>query len=206
MDIAVEQRESIATMRKTKARKTIEEIWQGERDLAADRGTAIHEAAERYALGKNVEITPEIEGYVKAFDNFLYDFKPEFLMTEALVVSKTHGYAGTLDAIVTIEGRTYVLDIKTGNYVWPEVALQLSAYSRADFTGDRQTGAESPLPNLHKRGLVLHLQPDGYTLRPVRLGDTEFNTFLAALDMYNWSTEYSKTVLLPVWSKNEHSM
>lgn len=204
-EIAIEKRVELAELKPTKAKKVIDSVWQGERDMAAGKGTAIHAQAENYALGRPVDITPDIEGYVKAFDNFCYDFRPEFVMTEALVVSRTYGFAGTLDAIVTIEGKTYVLDIKTGNYIWPEVALQLVAYSRADFTGDRRTGQESPLPDLYKRGLVLHLQDGAYELRPVRLSDTEFDSFLAALDMYHWSTDYSKTVLLPKWVKNDET-
>jgi hypothetical protein len=206
LDLAVLMREEVSVLKKTKARKTLKDAWELERDIAADRGTAIHEAAEQYALGKAVDMVPEIEPYVKAFDSFCYDFKPEFMYTEALVVSHTYGYAGTLDSIVRIDGKTYVLDIKTGNYVWPEVALQLSAYARADFIGDRTSGKESSLPPLYKRGLVLHLQPDGYKLYPVRLGDTEFNSFLAAMDMYHWSTEISKSAILPAWVKSNEAL
>jgi len=202
-EIALDNRVELATLSKARGKKVIDAIWHGERDAAAGKGTAVHEAAEKYALGQRVDLTPEIQGYVQAFDNFLYDFKPEFLLTEALVISRTYGYAGTLDAVVTIEGKTYILDIKTGNYVWSEVALQLAAYARADLTGDRTTGVESPLPPLDKRGLVLHLQPDGYTLRKVRMDDDVFNAFLASNDMYQWSTEISKSVLLPAWVKNE---
>lgn len=199
--IAVEHRKELAALSQIKAKKLIDALWDGDRLEAAGRGTTIHEQAENYALGKRVDITPEIEGYVQAFDHFCYDFRPVFLNTEALVISETHGYAGTLDAIVEIEGKVYVLDIKTGNYIWPEVALQLVAYARADYMGDKESGEETKLPVLHKRGLVLHLSATGYSLRPVRLGDTEFDCFLAALDMYHWSTDTSKSVLLPEWRK-----
>lgn len=200
-DIALEHRVEIAALPKTKAKKLITSKWDGDRLEAAGKGTAIHEQAENYALGKRVEITPEIEGYVKAFDSFCYDFRPKFLLTEALVISRTYGYAGTLDAVVEIDGKTYVLDIKSGNYIWPEVALQLVAYARADFTGNRESGEEAKLPDLYKRGLVLHLSPTGYELRPVRLGDIEFDAFLASLDMYHWGTDTSKSVILPAWTK-----
>lgn len=201
IDHAINNREALALLTDRKAKKFLTTLWEADRMVAAEKGTAIHEQAENYALGKRVDLTPEIEGYVKAFDNFLYDFKPVFLLTESLVVNKTHGYAGTLDAIVVIDGKTYVLDIKTGNYIWSEVALQLSAYARADFTGDRTTGKESPLPTLYKWGLVLHLQDGSYQVRPVRLGDNEFNTFLACIDLFHWSTDTSKSALLPVWKK-----
>lgn len=204
IDQAIRSRQILADLSSDRKAKTLlTKLTEKDRNAAADRGTAIHEQAENFALGKAVDITPEIEGYVKAFEDFCYDFKPEFLHTEALVVSRKYEYAGTLDAIVVIDGKVYVLDIKTGNYIWPEVALQLSAYSRADVMVNRKTGEESPLPALRKRGLVLHLQDGSYELRPVRLGDTEFDTFLAAIDMYHWGTDMSKTVLLPAWVKNE---
>jgi hypothetical protein len=203
---AIRSRQELAALTDRKAKKLLIDLTERDRNAAADKGTAIHEQAENFALGKAVDLTPEIEGYVQAFDNFCYDFQPEFLYTEALVISRTYEYAGTLDAIVKIDGKVYVLDIKTGNYIWPEVALQLAAYSRADFLGDRNTGAETALPALHKRGLVLHLQDGSYELRPVRLGDTEFDTFLAAIDMYHWGTDTSKTVLLPQWVKNENNV
>lgn len=198
---AIKHREALALLTERKAKKLLTDSWERERDAASGKGTLIHEQAENYALGRTVTITPEIEGYVKAYDDFCYDFKPKFIMTEALVVSHTYGYAGTLDSIVEIDGKVYVLDIKTGNYIWPEVALQLVAYARADFAGDRRTGTETPLPVLHKRGLVLHLSEAGYELRPVRLGDIEFDAFLAALDMYHWAVDTSKQVLLPAWTK-----
>ena len=204
LELVMSNREPQAALTDRQFKKLITKAWKEEREAAAGKGTAIHASAEQFALGKRVDMMAGTEGYIAAFDNFCYDFRPEFVMTEALVVSRTYGYAGTLDAIVIIDGKFYVLDIKTGNYIWPEVALQLSAYSRADFTGDRKTGEESPLPDLHKRGLVLHLRSDGYELRPVRLGDLEFNSFLAALDMYHWATDYSKSALLTPWVKNEN--
>lgn len=203
IDAAIKNRQGLAALTDRKAKKLLIDLTEKDRNAAADKGTAIHEQAENFALGKAVDLTPEIEGYVQAFNDFCYDFKPEFLHTEALVISRTYEYAGTLDAIVRIDGKVYVLDIKTGNYIWPEVALQLVAYSRADFLGDRTTGEESPLPALYKRGLVLHLQDGSYVLRPVRLGDTEFDSFLAAIDMYHWGTDLGKTVLLPPWVKND---
>jgi hypothetical protein len=42
-------------------------------------------------------------------------------------------YAGTLDRIYEIEGRIWIVDLKTSQQVWEEHKLQISAYSHADI-------------------------------------------------------------------------
>jgi hypothetical protein len=131
---------------------------------------------------------------VHQFQRFLLDWQPTYIEAEATVYNRTHGYAGTLDAIVEIEGKKYVLDIKTGKNVWPEAALQLAAYSHAEFFG-RSDGREDPFPPIH-RGLVLHLRSDDYSLVPVQIDDTVFDFFLSALDIHHWLRETSKYVIM----------
>lgn len=152
-------------------------------------GNIVHEIAERIAKGEVIDpetLDDSVKPFVTAFMEFISDFKPKFIESEAFVASRKYGYAGTLDAIVEMNGETYVLDIKTGKNIYPEVGLQLSAYARADFIG-RVDGSESPLPLLHsKRALVLHLRPGKYRLISCRIDDEVFDSFLAALDINNY--------------------
>jgi hypothetical protein len=139
-------------------------------------------------------VTAPMEGFFQ----FLLDWTPKYEFTEATVVSDTYGYAGTLDSIAVIDGKRYILDIKTGRFVYPEVALQLAAYSRADYA--IVDGKQVELPTV-RRGLVLHLRPEGYELRPVRIDDEVFDSFLAAFDVHNWQVEGSKGVVGPAWER-----
>lgn len=100
---------------------------------AADRGTTIHSIVEAYTVGNTVETIPEFQPYVDALYKWGNEYKPEFLEREKTVYSFKYGYAGTLDALIKVNGRITLLDIKTGKYLYPEVSLQLSAYKNALF-------------------------------------------------------------------------
>lgn len=166
------------------------------RNSRANIGSTVHAAAEAFSLGRPFRaIDEEAQSYVNGFEEFVRDFKPKFLHTEAPVFSRTHTYAGTLDSVVRIGRTTYVLDTKTGKRVYPEVALQLSAYAHAEFIG-KDDGTEVPLPSI-KKGAVLHLFPDGYAFIPTRIDEEVFEAFLSVKDVFHWDFELSKVVLRP---------
>lgn len=165
------------------------------RNSSANLGSAIHAAIDAVANGKEYkEQTPQAQEYVNGFFKFVEDFKPKFLATEQSVFSKTHGYAGTLDAIIRIGRTNIILDTKTGNRIYPEVALQLAAYKNADFIGRVDSGEEIELPPI-KKGAVLHLGPNTYSLVDVRVDEEVFEAFLSVKDVYYWSEGLSRTVL-----------
>lgn len=155
---------------------------------------------------------------------FVDALKPRFLQTEASVFNRTQKYAGTLDAIVEIEhelllalaggnphlipwhlreGRTsYTLladwktggDIEEGKGVYPEVALQLSAYANAEFVG-APNGSEVKLPELDG-AFVLHVQAAGWRIVPVdALKPEVFKSFLYVREVFRWLEVISKDVL-----------
>lgn len=163
--------------------------FEGVRDASAETGNIVHGLCEQIANGEVIDpstLDVAIAPFIEAFYQFLSDWKPRYVEAEAFIVSKKFGYAGTLDAIVEINGENYVLDIKTGRSIHPEVALQLSAYANADFIG-RVSGEESSLPVLHRtKGLVLHLRPGKYSLYPCRIDNQTFDAFLSALDMHHY--------------------
>jgi hypothetical protein len=84
-------------------------------------------------------------------------------------------------------------DVTEGKGIYPEVALQLNAYARADFVG-APNGDEVPLPAVDG-GLALHLGKGGWRMVPVRLGDDVFKAFLYAREVFRWQEQVSKTVL-----------
>lgn len=107
------------------------------RDEAGRRGSLVHELTERYDSGEEVSYIDEngrpkykmlewsmFERYV----DFTENHKPNIDMIEVHMVSSELGYAGTLDRILSIDGKTYLVDIKTSGSIYPSYWLQLAAY------------------------------------------------------------------------------
>lgn len=168
---------------------------------AADFGTSVHDLFERMARGETLgRVHPDLEPFVEIFKGFEAQFKPEFLFLEETVWSETHGYAGSLDFIARVtdpstkDQMTVIGDWKTTRSgVHAEVALQETAYSRADYIV-RADGGRVPIPKLDG-GIVVHARPEGGKVVPARLGDDLFETFLSLRKVWEWDRELSRTVL-----------
>lgn len=81
---------------------------------AADTGTAAHDLFERMAKGEPVgRVHPDLEPFVRHFDEFLTVAQPEYHFMEETVWSDKHSYAGSFDAFATIQGERVWLDNKT---------------------------------------------------------------------------------------------
>lgn len=169
-------------------------------------GSAVHAEAEAYALGiPRPEPLPAVEPYLASFRNFLEDFKPDFQLVEATVYNIAEGYAGTLDAVARIGGRTFLFDWKTGKDIYPDVALQLAAYERAESVLLRD-GSSAPMPKVDGC-CALHLtefDPElaaldpayrGYYVVPVATGKEAFDAFRYVREVMRWMEETSKGVL-----------
>ena len=197
------------------------------RDIKADAGTYVHDVQEALILwaaspaGTGADIAmPLLEEHlqdawygeeplidvvdfmVTGFTNFVADFSPKFLATEMAVYNQPLGIAGTLDAILELDGYaadgdrlvarrgsvfTPCVDTKTGKNpegTWKE---QLAAYRR-------MTECLLPMGHLHPMpptdaGMVLHLRPEypgGYLLMLVAGADDEaaWGRFQAAARIY----------------------
>lgn len=173
------------------------------RDKAADLGSLIHATAEAHVLGKPTPPWPvTAKPRMKAFLAFLDEYEPTYLATEASVYNRTERYAGTLDAIVEIDGRRLLLDTKTGKGVYPDVALQLAAYRFAEFIG-LADGSEAPMHEVDACA-VLHLPEDGtYRLVDVRADEEVFKTFLYVREVFRFQEETAKSVLLGPVARGE---
>jgi hypothetical protein len=102
------------------------------RDAGGDRGLALHHAQEIYCeLGHvpNVgDFDPEVRGYVQGYCKWLLRDNPEPVFTERIVGSLEHGYAGRVDLLAKIKGRTVLPDLKTSAKPYPEQHLQVAGY------------------------------------------------------------------------------
>lgn len=84
---------------------------------AAARGTRVHELCALYDMDALPdEIEAELVGYVKAWAAFCRDYKPVWKHIELPLygeIDPGQPFAGTIDRIGDIDGRTRVVDIKT---------------------------------------------------------------------------------------------
>lgn len=103
------------------------------KNKSAAEGTIVHEVIQKLATAAAVEIPDEVRPAAEAFQKFNRErkiyFHPEFI--ERQVWSLRHRYAGTVDALATIDGKFGVLDIKTSTGFYPEYNLQTAAYVSA---------------------------------------------------------------------------
>lgn len=119
---------------------------QGLIDAARARGTAVHELCEAYDYGTLEEVPAELAGYVKAYADFVRDYRPEWQYIEHAMYSKRLAMAGTCDRIGVIDGKSCVVDIKTTvNMDRPSklsLATQLLLYEALyyDISGEEVTG------------------------------------------------------------------
>jgi hypothetical protein len=184
------------------------------------RGSEIHAAAEQLALGAEPEITPANRPYVDQYRRFLAEHRPRFLMAEAPVYNPTHGYAGTCDGVLELDGRALVFDIKTTPHgpgsdkmrpPYPEAALQVTAYRRAELVGviseQRYSGGRryylfdpdvphEPMPAT-EGAVVIVVSPEDYLVVPTRTTDEIFEAFLDVCAAARWQVHTSRDVFGP---------
>ena len=211
-ECAVEDREIIEAMLKKKNGKAaalahLKQARYRDSGGKADRGTVVHSAVEAYLAGKKIDLdhvqfqleeknVPEhlwpatfkmIDGVLE----FLFDFEPEIIWSEATIYSREHQYAGTGDIVAKVRiGRSKlpaIIDIKTGKAIYNETAMQLAAYGRGDFVG-LDDGTEAALLPKSKdpirHGIVVRPTASGkYEHANFDLTDEVFDKFLACLEL-----------------------
>lgn len=103
------------------------------KNKSAAEGSLVHETIQKLATGQEVVVPEEIRPAAEAFQAYnaagKIVFHTEFI--EKQVWSLRHRYAGTVDALATVDGKFGVLDIKTSTGFYPEYNLQTAAYVSA---------------------------------------------------------------------------
>lgn len=107
---------------------------------AADEGTQVHDAIERYLKGEKI-VWLNDDGYsnysmdvwklILKFHEFWTTYKPTLIESEIPLYSDEYTYAGTCDLVVEINNVKWLLDIKTSNSIHTSMDLQLAAYAQA---------------------------------------------------------------------------
>jgi hypothetical protein len=176
-------------------------------------GSDAHDLFERLIRGEYVgRVHPDMEPYRRLFEEFLAAVQPELIRAEDIAWSDTHEYAGSFDAVLRVklddQGNPHpqgdpaqlMVDWKTSKATYPDVALQMSAYSHADWIVSPD-GTRIPMP-VFDGAAVLHITPDQVAFKPVRIDEADvFATFLHLREVFKWDREISKTVIGdPIWS------
>ncbi|MEU3060641.1 hypothetical protein [Streptomyces subrutilus] len=175
--------------------------------LRARIGSEAHDLFERMARGEAIgRVHPDLEPYRQGFAEFLEMVRPELVRAEDIAWSDTHQYAGSFDAILRVrlgedgkpdhvsgEWHTLIVDWKTSKSTYPDVALQMSAYAHADKIV-APDGTSEPMPEFDGAA-VLHITPDGWAFKPVRIDPEVFDIFLTLRKVFTWDRDISKTVI-----------
>lgn len=203
---AVYRKDEYADMSDEAAYHWLRKLHDGEWKAKAARGTLVHGFAADWVAGKDVECPPDAAPYLDALERFYEDYTPTTIEAERSVVYNVPGleYGGSFDWIAVVDGRTLILDLKTGGRYPVETTCQLAAYRFAQGIGVYSPlgGLESvePMPECDGAG-VLYLRPDGtYELLEVPADRLAFDAFLSLRRAYGWLMEmqrWEKTVALP---------
>lgn len=156
--------------------------WQ-QRDEAANRGTEVHDYAERIVNGEEVDVPEPLVGHVESAIAFLEEWAIEPVLVEAVVGSREHQYAGKLDLVADHNrGPRAIFDYKTSKSgIYGETAFQLVGYGMAEFHGEH--GDEHPMAELGiEESYGVHLRADGYDVYPLRYGQDTYDEFLTLIE------------------------
>ena len=105
---------------------------------SAKEGTHTHDAIERYLKGEeilwvneygNANYSLEVWKMILRFVDFWETYKPKLIHSEIHLFSDVHKIAGTCDLVLEINGKIWLLDIKTSNNLHTSYDLQTAAYA-----------------------------------------------------------------------------
>lgn len=196
---------------------------KGQKLSAADLGTAVHDAIERFALTgeRPDDVDPVIVPFLDQFTRWAQKAQPEYLAAEMTVYDTRYGYAGTLDAIAVIQGTRFIVDYKTTakpdepkkvQAPYGTAAMQLAAYRYAEFAaawrprrfeqfrrryyllGEEERAAAVEIPKVDT-GLVVHITPTHCHAHPARCDKEVHTKFLYTIEAAGWVYEMSRSVI-----------
>lgn len=202
------------------------ELWslEGVRPTPAEVEQLV--AMEGGAHFTKAGVKGEAATLAKMLDQFdrgwLQRFSPSYEATEVTVFNPDFGYAGTLDTIVSVDGRLLIGDYKTSRKSvdgqgkatgpYPEVALQLAAYRHAPLAavwrprrfehfrrryyllGPEERAQAVPVPQVDG-GICIHVTPEHCTAHPVRCDEEVFTHFLYVLECARWVHDIAPAVI-----------
>lgn len=174
---------SVTQLMKPLSQKAYDGIDPAIMDAAAARGTAVHEAAEFYALYGVCECPEEYAGYMEAYKAWFSEHKVLPIYTEQMLYHTSLLYAGTIDLIADIEGKITLVDYKTTRTIKDMLTrVQLEAYARMFETHGEKIQQKA----------ILQLKPDGtYEFRTYKMHDVEaWDVFTSLIKIRAYTEKY----------------
>lgn len=107
---------------------------------AGRRGSNVHYLTEQYdkgfevnLLGENGQPMYSLEewGMFERYVDFSTRFNPHHELIEQQILSDYFKFAGTIDRVAIIDGKRFLIDIKTSNGIYNSYWLQVAAYQKA---------------------------------------------------------------------------
>jgi hypothetical protein len=181
---AYTQRDVLATLDSEQAAKSYVRSIVRADTSAVDYGNDAHRVAESILLGRPMPDPLKILTRIQAdqiaglVEEFVRIFQVEPVHVEQAVVRMVDGrpvYAGTLDlaARMTLLDRRVlaVVDWKSGaSGLWPGDALSTGGYQAATHLIDHRTARISPLPEVFKTSVLVHVRHTGYSVHEIDAG------------------------------------
>jgi hypothetical protein len=98
-------------------------------EAAAERGTAVHEAAQQLDSTGTADIPDEYAPYLQAYAAFLREHDVEWMLIEQPLYHPQYLYAGTIDRYGIVDGFHTLVDLKTTYTIYkPLCCAQLNLY------------------------------------------------------------------------------
>ncbi len=160
--------------------QTLRQAPNSARDSAGARGSQLHKWAEELlATGTVQGISDALLPWVRSVADFIEDYQPTAVLTEAPVGSRRWRYAGTLDLVADFpDGRRRILDWKSSKRIYSEIALQLAGYKHADFCLVEREEIPLDSMGISDEGYAVLIRPEGYKVHPVYIGEEVHQAFL----------------------------
>jgi len=172
------------------------------KNKAADIGTLIHDWAASYfkalfekkTLPKR-PINKEMKNAIDGLFKWAKENKLVIARSEQKIYHDKWKYAGTLDLEGMVNGKRTVIDLKTGNALYPEAFLQASAYLKAR---EQETGKKYPggviIVRLSKENPEKHIE--AFETKKDENVDEHFRCFLNCLQIYRWQMKMRKQEMI----------
>lgn len=197
-EYAVDNWDELAPLPLTERLKKIKGGRYEKRDAASNKGTQVHEMAERLLAGEKVTVPDALVGYVDSCVRFLDDFQVRPVHVEAVVYSETRRHVGTTDLIADVllpdmpeyqhiprdaDGFSRGLfDWKTSKSgIFGDVALQLTPYRFSEFLilPDDEV---IDMPSVDFCAGI-HVRADGYSFVPLLCDESVYRDFLYVMQV-----------------------
>ena len=158
-------------------------------DEKAAIGTLAHQMIADYLRGEVTDTGEYSKFQIDQAENALLSFfewekshKIEPSLIEAPMVSERHRFGGTLDCIGEIDGELWLVDFKTSSGIFPEMLVQVAAYTRLAYEHEI---------DVHKVRILRigRTADEGFEDRLVNHLDKRWELFEHCLAIYNLQKE-----------------